>query len=88
MINKKIKRFLVMLRNTWRAIFDTEKYEKEDTARITKNMVDYFMEVPVEYRLKMLKSLSSQVVERTESEIVELRNQMEHIEKQLFKYKT
>lgn len=87
MIRKKFKRFRVILRNEIRKIFSDEYFTKEDSIKATSGLVDYFMDIDIEYRLRMLKSLEKAVESQTSAEIVTLEQQIEKIKKELSIYK-
>lgn len=73
MLNIKLKRFIINVKQAWTEIFNEKEFEKKDMILLAKNKADFIMNLDIEYRLNVLKDINERVISRTKKELVDVK---------------
>lgn len=73
MLNIKLKRFIINVKQAWKEIFNEKEFERKDMILLAKNKADFIMNLDIEYRLNVLKDINERVISRTKKELVNIK---------------
>jgi len=73
MLNTKLKRFIINVKQSWTEIFNEKEFERKDMIILAKNKADFIMNLDIEYRLNVLKDINERVISRTKKELVNVK---------------
>lgn len=66
----KLKRFLVAIRNSFRRIFYTKEFTKEDNLRLARDLSAIIMDLDIEYRFDVLSKVINSTIGETQQQAI------------------
>ena len=75
MFNTKVKRFIVLVKQNWKRVFNNKDFEKDDNLKLARDLATLVMDIDIEHRLTVLRGIETQVLKETRLHVYNLKKE-------------